>query len=84
MLNQGGDSLLLADRMSGRSTGIALQQIGEALQFPGTMIRVRDHVNSYYARKQQYVRVQDLVTSLGLRCFTFNPISLTITYSKEW
>lgn len=71
-------------RMSGRSTGLALQAIGQALNFPGQPIAVNDHEQTHEAKVTQYNRIMHLISTLGLRGFQGSSIGFTITYSTEW
>ncbi len=62
----------LQDRRSGRSTGLALIAIGQALTHPGEEIRIKDHYDSREADELLMRTTFDLVSKLELEGFTFN------------
>lgn len=69
---------------TGRSTGIALQFIGAALQTPNTWLPIQDHHPTRQATKDLMGITIDLVEKLGLKGFLFKKDNLCIKYELPW
>ena len=69
------------DRRTGKSTGIALMKIGEALHNPNKRIFIRDHYGTREADRILFKTVERLYHELGLKNFTFRLNDTSIKYS---
>lgn len=72
----------LKNRRIGKSTGLALGFISQALLKPNTQIKVYDHFNSESIQTKRYMlqNIQKLVQDLNLKWFVFNKVNCTIKY----
>ena len=72
-----------SDRCSGRTTGLALEAIGQALQNPESEIQVRDHYGTEISHKNLLDMCACIVKKMGLEGFSYNKPLLSIKYSLE-
>lgn len=69
------------ERMTGRTTLLALQFIAEALSKPHEVIEVRDHHPTTNSHTMLVKLIHDMTTKLGLKGFLCNPSRLTIQFT---
>jgi len=74
------------DRITGRTTGIALETIGKAIQYHGELVVIKDHHGTLEADKNLQRIIKDVIESLGLKGFTFSRKgqALLLTYTRNW
>lgn len=70
---------------TGRTTGIALQVIGYAMENPGVHVGIRDHLGTDNAHKNCLSTVRQIVDDLRLEFFKFNKADNTVVYAlPDW
>lgn len=72
----------LQNRRSGRSTGLALIIIGDALSNPNNCFTIKDHFpNRMMADRHLMELTKKIINELGLVGFVFNNNNLTICFN---
>lgn len=76
----------LRNRQMGKSTGIALSTIGEAMQSPGVEVRIRDHFRGYSADECLSQTIISIISKLRLEGFTVRSIyaDFTLVYKLDF
>ena len=74
------DAGIYKGRCTGRSTGLALMYISNAIQNPGKDVYIRDHHGTPQADDFLFGTVRDMVSRLGLECMVFSKRSYTIRF----
>ena len=71
------------NRMTGKSTALALRVISDAMLSPDSYVKCRDHRGTRYTDILLFDMVHRLLELLRLECFIFNKTSLSIKYSLK-
>jgi hypothetical protein len=64
------------DRCTGRSTGMALRYVAQAMETPGVWITCADHHDNKWTRREIVRVCRKVVESLDLKFFEFLPESI--------
>jgi hypothetical protein len=86
-LKEGHSPWQINDRASGRTLGIALSTIANAIANPNTLIPIEDHINSESARQHLVRLIREIMVTLNLQGFgivksRYLKYSLEYTYGK--